>query len=173
MTRARDVATQGGLVLLNTTTFSAVTSVSIDNVFTSTYQNYEIRLNVTGKSATGAIFLRYRASGTDNSASSYTYATIYIRPTGTSAADAALNTTATVIGTSFAAYNVSSIVQVFNPQLAANTDETHQSWSGDASSFFSYQGGGTFSNTNVFDGFTIYPASGNITGTVRIYGVRN
>jgi hypothetical protein len=164
--------TPSGLTLINATSFSAVASQSINDVFTSTYQNYEIRLNVTGKSATGAINLRYRASGTDNSASTYTYATIYVRPTGASAADAALNTTAAVIGTSAATYNVSSILQVFNPQLAAYTDVTHQSWSGDGSSFFSYQGGSTFSDTNVFDGFTIYPASGTITGTVYVYGLK-
>ena len=43
MTRSRDVATQGGLVLVNTTTIgSAVSSVTISNCFSATYDAYQV-----------------------------------------------------------------------------------------------------------------------------------
>jgi hypothetical protein len=34
-------------------------------------------------------------------------------------------------------------------------------------------GGGYHTVVSAFDGFTIYPTSGNVTGTVRVYGYRN
>jgi hypothetical protein len=34
-------------------------------------------------------------------------------------------------------------------------------------------GGGTFNATTQFDGFSFFPQSGTITGTIKIYGVRN
>jgi hypothetical protein len=43
MTRARDVASQGGLVLISSNTIgSAVSSVEVSNAFSSTYDNYKI-----------------------------------------------------------------------------------------------------------------------------------
>ena len=53
-----------GLVHINTTTFSAVSSVSVNNCFTSAYENYLILGNVIGTAGT-SIAARLRASGTD------------------------------------------------------------------------------------------------------------
>ena len=49
MTKARDLATSGpnlGLVHIKTTSFSAVTSQPIDNVFSATYDNYRVVLKI-------------------------------------------------------------------------------------------------------------------------------
>jgi hypothetical protein len=43
VTRAREIASQGGLVLISSTTIgSAVTSITVSNVFSATYDNYKI-----------------------------------------------------------------------------------------------------------------------------------
>ena len=63
-----------GLVLLNTTSFSGVTTQSVNNVFTSTYDNYRIIIRITGASAAGSTFFRLRASGSDK-ATNYNYQT--------------------------------------------------------------------------------------------------
>jgi hypothetical protein len=164
--------TSSGLTLINATSFSAVASQSINNVFTSTYQNYEIRLNITSKSALGAVNLRYRASGADNTTSNYNQAALLVRTSNASAGDGATaQTSILTFGTGNATYGISLIAQVFNPQIAQSTYTTHQFWGGDASTFFIYNGGSIFDATTAFDGFTIYPASGTITGTVYVYGL--
>jgi len=62
---------KAGMVLLNTTTFSAVSSVSLPaNTFTSTYNNYEIGYNFTASTA-AQITGRLRAAGVDNSSANY------------------------------------------------------------------------------------------------------
>ena len=40
--------TAPGLVHVNTTTFTTQSSVSVNNCFTSTYENYQIKLNILG-----------------------------------------------------------------------------------------------------------------------------
>ena len=61
MTRARDTASNGGLVLLNTVTVSASPAVILDNIFTSTYQNYRLMIKYTG--VTPQINLEPRSGG--------------------------------------------------------------------------------------------------------------
>ena len=59
-----------GLVLLNTQTFSTVSSFSFpDNSFSATYNAYRIVFNIT--SAAAILAWRARAAGTDNSSSNY------------------------------------------------------------------------------------------------------
>ena len=74
MTRARDIATQGGLVLLNTTTIgSAVSSVAINNVFSATYEAYRVVISGGSNSVSGNnLYLRLGASVTG-----YAYTFIY------------------------------------------------------------------------------------------------
>ena len=61
---------------------------------------------------------------------------------------------------------------VFRPYLAVQTSVLSQS-------FMPYGGAyqmlsaGYFDNTTVFDGFTLFPNTGNFSGTVRVYGYRN
>lgn len=161
-----------GMTLINATSFSAVSSQSLNNVFTSTYQNYQIRLNITSKSTTGGISLRYRTSGTDNSSASYNQSAIYVRTNNTSAGDGATGATQIVsFGTSDGT-NISLIAQIFNPQLSVTTAATYQYFGTESSLFFLYQGGHNFNNTTSFDGFSIYPASGTMTGTVYVYGLK-
>jgi len=65
---------KAGMVLLNTTSFSAVSSVSLPtNTFTTTYNNYEIGYNFTASTA-AQITGRLRAAGVDNSSSNYSRA---------------------------------------------------------------------------------------------------
>ena len=65
MTRSRDVATQGGLVLISSTTIgTAVSSVVVNNAFSATYDNYRIILNSKSNAAYIALELKLGASTT-------------------------------------------------------------------------------------------------------------
>lgn len=64
-------ATASGLTLLSKTTLSSTTNVSLNNVFSSTYDNY--RILYQGHFSAGAtdVEMRLRVSGTDNSSAVY------------------------------------------------------------------------------------------------------
>ena len=65
-----------------------------------------------------------------------------------------------------------TVIEVYRPNLATRTSFISQclyTVSGSRSLYY----GGYFDNTTVFDGFTLYMASGTFTGTVRVYGYRN
>jgi hypothetical protein len=79
MTRSRDLANLGditstlenqGLTLISTTTFSAVASQSINDVFSATYDNYFIQGNFTPASGQ-EIYYRLRVAGADATGSNY------------------------------------------------------------------------------------------------------
>jgi hypothetical protein len=59
-----------GLWLVNTTTFSAVSSVEINDCFSADFQNYKIVWSIT-PSTTANISVRLRVGGVDNSTSNY------------------------------------------------------------------------------------------------------
>jgi len=172
MTRNRDVATQGGLVLLNTTAFSAVTSVSIDNVFSSTYQNYRLVFNMTDASGNNAEIWWYgRTSGVDVT-TNYAFQMTYSRSTTV----ASLAGSVGFIGNIQTGGTGTSQYEVFlaNPQIAAETVTNGVVYS-------QVQSGGPYLwtvasrqiSSSQFDGIKFYTSSGTMTGTVRIYGVRN
>jgi hypothetical protein len=67
-------ASTQGLTLINTTSFSGVTSVSLPaSTFTTTYDRYLIKGNLSCSNATVDINGRLRTAGTDNSGTIYNY----------------------------------------------------------------------------------------------------
>ena len=73
---------KAGIILLNTTSFSAVTSVSLPaSTFTTTYDRYLIKGNLSCSNATVDINGRLRTAGTDNSGTIYNYQ--YLSSSGT------------------------------------------------------------------------------------------
>jgi hypothetical protein len=154
----------GGMVLIRKQTFSTVASISLDNVFSSAYSNYKIVMDVT-TSASAVLNLRWRASGVDNSAATYNYqqadlsnATVYTRSTAQTLAQIAI--------ANGAGNREVYTFDVFSPQQAVATYHNGAS----ILSLSSNLHGSVFTGTNQFDGVTIYPASGTITGTILVYG---
>ena len=162
---------KAGMVLLNTTSFSGVSSQSLPaSTFTSTYRNYKIVLNF---SATSGAYLtgRLRASGADDSTSNYGSAFNYqsltsSNPTG--------DTNATATQTSFTkiAYHTASndnsvVIDLFQPQISGKTFGLGFQMRSDA--VFVYAGL-LHQGTTSFDSFTFIPGAGTITGSVNVYG---
>lgn len=158
-----------GLNLVSTTTIgTAVSTVSVNNVFTSAYSNYKVIIEWVGSSASTNLNFRLRASGTDNSAAnSY-------QPRGFSN----LASTVASFGSAGAQMQIGSIVnndyditsmEVFRPQIAANTTFAVNHYEGSNNSAYMFMGM-HFAATS-FDGFTVYPTTGTLTnGTIYVYG---
>jgi len=154
-----------------TVTFSGASSVSLNGCFTSTYDNYLVNCDFTA-SASVNILLRLRLNGTDSSAS-YQRQLLTADTTTVSAAKAidgseVLFTPANTSRNSFK-------MDLFGPALARPT--TGQSIAGEnanvgASIAFRLAAFGHNVST-AYDGLTIYSSTGNITGTLRVYGYAN
>ena len=162
---------KSGLVLLNTTSFSAVSSQSINDVFSATYDNYRILVNVSSASATATLGFRFRVSGSDDSNNVYRFGGWYASmESGVSGFDS--NATGTSFLTSShisGAYPTYTQLEIAQPFSAAPTP---------IQATFTYNNGvytasqrlGTHTNSTSFTGFTLVASSGNVTGRVLTYG---
>jgi hypothetical protein len=160
---------KAGLVLLNTTSFSAVASQSINDVFSATYQNYLILGNLSGSTGNPGDF-RLRVSGADNSTNNYIRQTINADSTTLAAA-----TQTSTLWTQFFVYSTAdtSIFEaiITNPFATAKTGYFARSTQEGSSLKIQ---GGYHNVSSSFTGFTLLAQSGNtITGTVRVYGYNN
>lgn len=178
MTRARDNASQGGLVLINKTDFSASSSTSINNVFTSTYDKYKMILDVT-TSVVGRtdISFRFRVNGSDDTQSLYGIASHYVRDnggTGSNYTSGGQGYWPLVVSEHNNGYAFAEFT-FLKPSTTLATKRFYglisQPMSGIVGSQSGYAGGAYFGST-AFDGFTIYPNQGNMTGTISVYGYR-
>jgi hypothetical protein len=160
-----------GLTKITDASFSAQTSVSINNCFTSTYSNYKVLLDITTRVGNGAISLRFRAGGTDTS-NNYNFGSVLPRTSGVSANSG--NAGDNRMGIGFSNVSPTSYnLEIFNPQIATNTNVVIGGMGGDLSTWFSIAGGGNQNSNTVFDGLTIIADVGSITGNIRVYGYRN
>lgn len=162
-------ASDAGLIHINTTSFSAVASQSLDNVFSATYDNYFIQLNATA-ATNMTLSMKLRASSSDYS-SGYRFNAMRIDTTTLSASRstdvASISITpgsgiGTVLnGYSFYLYNpnVSSATQFF---IVSSTNTDGQQ----------YQVNGLHTGTNVSDGLSIITSTSTITGSISVYGYR-
>jgi len=157
---------KAGMVLINTTTFSAVASQSFNNVFSSTYENYYAILRVTA-SADTAGSLRFRVGGADNSTSNYNRQTL-------TAASTTVSATSTSSQTSYSLGTVVSTEETFElfffrPQLTSKTVFGFRRWKDTTNEIQIVEG--FFNATTVFDGFTLLPTSPQtLSGVISIYG---
>ena len=155
-----------GLVHINTTTFSAVSSVSVDDCFTGTYDNY-LLVMAGVSSADNTITARLRVSGTDASGANYSY----MRDTSfgtTSSLQGLSNQTSMLVGR-IKSTGFSCNINLYSPNQGAIT--IHNAFGGNNNNMgLSF---GDHSLTTAYDGITYIPASGTITGTLRIYGYKN
>lgn len=172
-----DLATNAGLNLIVTQSFSAASSVSLNNCFTATYANYFVTVEFTAISANGATFARLRASGTDNSSS---YRTEHIDQYGSNvfgttnpAGDGTKWTILANAGSASPELAGCNIV-LQKPQLAQKTvGFGRAAFQTSGSTFVSSIPTYWHDVATSYDGFTLFPGSGTISGTLRIYGYRN
>ena len=153
-----------------TVTFSGASSLSLNDVFNTTYDNYKFILNGT-ISAGAAIYLRYRISGTDNStASSYISQALYVD--GTSPSGARVTSDKATIGDFATTFKNTIACEIFDPFLAVPTRlQSYNNWSYNNSTWQSYFG---FHNQSTsYTGLTIYTSTGTFTGTVSVYGYKD
>jgi hypothetical protein len=168
--------TVGGLVHIETQTFTGVSAVTFNNVFTSTYRNYRYVIDALASSATNTGFqVRVRASGTDLTGGVYGIRRISGTFGSATVNGSAENFNATSI-------NFGNIADTGRAQLSGDikmpalTQRTHFEYNGfipQQSDFVWYVGSGQVGNTNAYDGVTFFVGTGTIAGQVSIYGYKD
>ena len=155
-------------------TFSGASTVSLNGCFTSTYDNYKIYVSNLSCSGNQTVRLRLRASGTDLSSAVYFWQRIEAASTSLGAGRGNDDTSHRFGDVSTDADTNSYTMDLSSPFLSRKkqiitTGQEHRSGTGG----ILHQSGGIISSTVSHDGFTLFPASGTITGTIRVYGYKN
>lgn len=164
-----------GSVLINSTTFTSVSSISVNNVFSSSYRNYKILFDLTTSGNNGWVSLRMRASGTDATSGYKTGDIQFYNAAAISSELDPLGTDEYAFAIQGNTYNQTcmSEITVFRPNL---TNVTGFSSTGPSSfggnSFYFVTTNGILDNSTSYDGFTI-TLQGVSTGIIKVYGLRN
>jgi hypothetical protein len=167
----------GGLTLLNTTTFTASTSIAIDNVFTATYENYKCVINVTNNTTSqqNLAFVLRTSAPADINGAFYNHQlsgalagtpTTLGNPTGGAGV---LQTSGDCLPVDNAGDSACSF-DIFKP---FTTDDTIFSGTYTADFGNNVYGGwvaAAYSAATSAAGIRFFPSAGNFTGEVRIYG---
>jgi hypothetical protein len=165
---------------IETQTFSAVSSQSFNDVFSSTYDNYRIIWNNDATVNSGAqINMRMRVSGSDNSSANYNFSLFYQNPFTLNTVSSA-RTNSDNSGSVTSGYfgridndgNTShTVIDMHNPFNTLKT--TYQGlsvFSDGASTLFQGFLQGSLTVTTSYTGFSLLAGSGNFGGVVSIYG---
>ena len=163
------VYAQSGFVKLNTTSFSAVSSQSINDVFSATYDNY--RIIITGSTSAGLeLDMKLRVGGADAS-SSYFRGSYQVSSGGGSGVmytGNSITTGMTIYKEISASGYISIAFDVYRPFTSNGTSITGLFQT--SQSLYMAYFGGSHSTASSYTGFTLIPSSGTITGSVSVYG---
>jgi hypothetical protein len=160
-----------GLVLLNTTSFSAVSSVSLPaNTFTATYDNYLIKFNQLLGSTDTYANIRMRASNVDDSGANY-------RRQSLNAYGTTIDAARTTGSTSFlecirvgSTHSNDADMTLCNPFVSGVTSAISKTLIGSNGDIELYQRGFGLNTATSYDSATLIKVSGTFTGSISVYG---
>jgi hypothetical protein len=160
---------KAGMVLLNTTSFSAVASQAVPSVFSATYDTYLVQIMIDVASSSGVLQYKLRSGATDSSVNYYSGLFRWSYG-GTTGINQQVNngSAATILelnGTSTAIHL--SNLHFGNPFAAKQTTIAGQSVNPDG---WGTVHAGLHTQTVSYDGFNLIASAGNITGRVSVYG---
>lgn len=165
---ATPAASGGGFVKITAQSFSGSSAVNVNDVFSATYKNYKVMLNLTSSAAGINCTYRMRVSGADNTSSNY--ATQYINASGTSVAAGRASSQTSGEIVDIKNVNANQEITFFNPFATELTYVTaNGNW--EASAPILQQRYSGFNATTSFTGFSIIPTSGTVTGSLIVYGL--
>lgn len=160
----------GGLVHIESQTFSAVASISFNDVFSATFLNYKIISNAKGTTGMGLNF-RLRVGGVDNSSSNYRLQEITADNTSISGSrSTGLTSWPNGLGIKQATERNLCILEVANPfeiEFTAARNLNIFATSGNIEMRdFSFG----INVTTSFTGFTAIASTSTMTGSISVYG---
>jgi hypothetical protein len=164
----------GSISATGVVSFTSASAISLNDVFSATYDNYRVLCNITNASADCVIYLKLRA-GTDSSAGYYTgggFGSAANTQGGTAQSNSGNGWQISEADTATASNHLSGFS--IDIKLPFASLYTVQSYFGNsvtgAGSIYTNYGGGVHGVATSYNGFTVVASSGNITGTISVYG---
>ena len=157
----------GGLELISATVIgNAVSTVTVSNAFSATYDAYKITICGGASSAANPALRLQLGSTTAN----YAMSIIYSSYNNTPLAAGSSGQSSFLYAGSGSQTTLSMNIDLFNPFLTELT--FIYGW--DSSNSSGGATGGYLNDTTSYTAFTVFPSSGTITsGTIRVYGYKN
>ena len=144
-----------------------MSAVNINDVFSSTYNNYKLLVSLTPASGSPSQNLRLRIGGTDNSNANYNFQQLEIVGTARDATRSLTQTSARYMFSSDSSKNT-AVIDIFAPFLSEKT--MFQSYANYVDATGAYLLTSAFTATTSFTGLTLFPASSTITGSYSVFG---
>jgi len=159
-----------GMNLISRTAFSATSALTLDSLFSDTYENYYVTFSCHGSSSAAEIRMQGRYSTTTYTGAFYEYA--YAGYNTSANADDMRGTVATSFFINH--IQVSSLPNLttmwfYRDQSSNKLRYTILMW--DQRFSAGRAGGGIIENNQTWTGLYIFPASGTMTGNVTVYGL--
>jgi hypothetical protein len=162
------ITASSGLVCVRAeTTFTTVSEILIDSVFTSTYTNYLIQINYTQTNSAGRLYAQFRTGGTTNTTSNYAEQNNAFGTALTAARIASGQPNIMLVG-NFTITGLSGNLQINNPQVAEKSQILTNAVNDNGN--LTFTGAGGFNLTTQFDGMRLSIDAGTFTGKYSIYG---
>ena len=160
-----------GLVCVKAeTAFTTASSITADNVFTSSYTNYRIMIRQLGTTNTTTEF-RLRVGGV-NATTNYNFQRLQGAGSSTAASFATGQSYFQILGPNGAFINT-YIFELFSPAEASVTGFLTQQIKNDGAYTSAVAAEiiyGTHTTSTAYDGFAFAPQGGTLTGTYTVYG---
>ena len=155
--------------------FTSASAISLNSIFSSSYTNYRILINQSSASTVSTMRFRMRSGSTDDSGANYALAGIYTRSDNATIAswrDPYTSLSSWYLGEYHSSTPTPYSLDIFNPNVASKTGISliAAGYNDTSHTIFNFTHQGLHVPATAYDGFTIYAASGTITGTVTVYG---
>jgi hypothetical protein len=164
---------KAGMVLLNTTSFSAVASQALSSSLSATYKNYRVIINLNATTLDSDLFLRLRNSTTDK-ATNYNYGIYGRNASGAGAVVSASGTTTGIyMGSSdpISTNNNGYVIDLLNPFVTDRTIGLLQGhYLGSDSNFYAVNTATVQTEAYSADGINLVISAGTMSGEISLYG---
>jgi len=155
-----------GLVLINTTSFSAVSSQQVPTIFSSTYNSYRIFVRFTAISTANVdIKLSLRIAADVDATNGTILTAAGATVTGASAVGRLGSASTTYPGM------YTAVCDLMSPNLATRTNGSANGFYVTNAGFETvFNSGFAWNTTTQYTGLTLTPSAGTMTGTIQVYG---
>lgn len=161
----------GGLTFITSATVTAQTTLTVSNVFSSTYLNYFMTYANVTTSSGGNVSLQFTTGGTANANANYqigSWRVAYSAGAGNAGGFAVNQTTFSAVITDTSTTESFGHMYFLSPFTATNTGLNSSSSGGNQACWTN----GIHTGSTSFDGIKL-TATQNMTGTFRFYGIAN
>jgi hypothetical protein len=165
----------GGLTQVANVSFTAVASISLDNVFTTAYTNYALVSTIFSDANNRAVNFVLRAGGVNLTSGAYTSANTVVTDGGVGTSTGAIAATSFEWTRTFGNAAVAALQVGTISQLTASSRKYLQRTTSfnNGTNFVQQVSSCEINGTTSHDGFSLIAPAGTITGNVRVYGLRN